>query len=107
MAVANKEIVLITGANIGVGLEITRKLLREHGDRFYCLIGCRTLSKGQTAVQELHREGLVGCEVIHIEVTDDDSIAKAAKTVEERYGRLDVLHVNVRNPNPHFDDKRD
>ena len=91
----NKEIVLITGANVGLGLEIARKLLSDHGGRFYCLIGCRTPSKGQAAVEELHSQGLQGCDVIEIEVTDNDSIAKAAKKVEQEFGRLDVLHVNV------------
>ena len=90
-----KEVVLITGANVGLGLEIARKLLSDHGDRFYCLIGCRTLSKGEAAVKQLNDQGLTSCEVIQIDVTDDDSIAKAAKTVEQKFGKLDVLHVNV------------
>ena len=95
MASDNKEIVLITGANVGVGLEIARKLLREHGDRFYCFIGCRTPSKGEAAVKELRDQGLTACEVIHIEVTDIDSISRAAETVRQKFGRLDVLHANV------------
>ena len=96
MAAKDKEIVLITGANVGLGLEIARQLLRDHGARFYCLIGCRTLSKGEAAVNELHNQGLTGCEVLEIQVTDDESIAQAAKMVEQKFGRLDVLHVNVR-----------
>ena len=92
---ADKEIVLITGANTGLGFQIAQQLLRNHGDRFYVLVGCRTLSKGEAAVEQLHNEGLKGCEVLHIEVTDDGSIAQAAKRVEEKFGKLDVLHVNV------------
>lgn len=95
MPSTTKEIVLITGGNVGLGLEIARKLLIDHGDRFYCLIGCRTLSKGEAAVKELHNNGLTGCEVLEIEVTDDESISEAAETVKQRFGRLDVLHVNV------------
>ena len=98
MAEENKEVVLITGANVGLGLEIAKKLLMEHSDRFHVLIGCRTLSKGEAAVKELHDKGFPGCEVIQIEVTNDESIAKAAKTVEERFRRVDVLHVNVSLP---------
>lgn len=95
MASDGKEVVLITGANVGLGLEVARKLLKDHGDRFYCLVGCRTPSKGEAAVAELHNQGLTGCEVIEIDVTNDESIAKAAKIVEQKFGRLDVLHVNV------------
>ena len=95
MPSSQKEVVLITGANVGLDLEIARKLLHDHSDRFYCLIGCRTPSKGEAAVKELHDQGLTGCEVIEIEVTSDDSIARAVKTVQDKFGRLDVLHVNV------------
>lgn len=95
MAYAGKEVVLITGANSGLGLEIARKLLTDFGDRFYCLIGCRTPSKGESAVKELHGQGLSGCEILEINVTSDDSIAAAAKSVDEKFGKLDVLHVNV------------
>ena len=95
MAAQGKEIVLITGSNTGIGLEIARKLLREHGDRFYVLVGARTPSKGEAAVKELHEQGFTGCEVLSIDVSDDDSITKAAKTVEQKFGKLDVLHSNV------------
>ena len=95
MSFADKEIVLITGANVGLGLEIARKLLRDHEGRFYVLVGCRTLSKGEVAVKELHDQGLGDCEVLQIEVTNDVSIAEAAKTVQDKFGRLDVLHANA------------
>ncbi|KAK3646455.1 hypothetical protein LTR56_008553 [Elasticomyces elasticus] len=95
MASPTQEIVLITGGNTGLGFEIAKQLLRDHSNRFYVLIGCRTLSKGETAVQDLHSQGLTACEVLHIEVTDDESIAQAAKVVGEKFGRVDVLHVNA------------
>lgn len=92
---SSKEIVLITGGNAGIGFELAKKLLQDYPNRFYILIGCRTVSKGEAAVAELHSEGLQDCEVLHIEVTSDESIAAAAKNVEEKFGRVDVLHVNV------------
>ena len=93
----NQEIVLITGSNTGIGLEIARKLLRDYDDRFYVLIGGRTMSKVDATVQELHKHNLKSCEGIQIEVTKDASIDAAAKVVKDKFGRLDVLHVNVRN----------
>ncbi|KAK3069066.1 hypothetical protein LTR53_012884 [Teratosphaeriaceae sp. CCFEE 6253] len=95
MASTNQDIVLITGANTGLGFELAKQLLRDHGDRFYVLVGCRTLTKGGAAVKELHDQGLQECEMLHIEVIEDNSIAEAAKIVQERFGRLDVLHVNA------------
>jgi len=79
----------------GIGLQIAKHLLRDYGDRFYVFLGSRTLSKGEAATKEIHDQGLRNCEALHIDVTDDGSIAKAAKTVEDKKGRVDVLHVNV------------
>jgi len=79
----------------GIGLQIAKHLLRDYGDRFYVFLGSRTLSKGEAATKEIHDQGLRNCEALHIDVTDDGSIAKAAKTVEDKKGRVDVLHVNA------------
>jgi NAD(P)-dependent dehydrogenase (short-subunit alcohol dehydrogenase family) len=95
MALASKEIVFITGANAGLGFQIAKKLLKDHSDRFYCFVGSRTLSKGEAAVKELHDQGLSGCEAIQIDVSNLQSIQQAAKTVDEKVGRVDVLHANV------------
>lgn len=95
MAATDKEIVLITGGNAGLGFEIAKKLLKDHPDRFHILIGARTPSKGESAVKDLHSQGLRDCEPLEIDVTSNDSIAKAAKQVEQKFGRLDVLNANV------------
>jgi NAD(P)-dependent dehydrogenase (short-subunit alcohol dehydrogenase family) len=91
----SKEIVLVTGANVGIGFEIAKKLLNEHSDRFYVLLGSRNIEKGQAALKDLHSKGLNGCEMINVENTNSDLIQQAVKTVEQKFGRLDVLHVNV------------
>ena len=92
---ADKQIVLITGGNTGVGLEVARKLLREHGETFHVIIGSRNLSKGENAIQGLRDEGFEGVEAVQLDVTSEESVAAAAKAIETRHGRLDVLHVNV------------
>ncbi|KAK3725974.1 hypothetical protein LTR37_000122 [Vermiconidia calcicola] len=95
MPATDKEIVLITGANTGIGFQLAKVLLRDHGDRLYLLIGSRNASKGEAAVRELHDQGLIACETLHIEVTSDESLSNAAKTIEQKFGKLDVLHVNA------------
>ena len=55
------------------------------------------MSKVDATVQELHKQNLKSCEGIQIEVTKDASIDAAAKVVKDKFGKLDVLHVNVRN----------
>ncbi|KAF7188426.1 Short-chain dehydrogenase/reductase ATR10 [Pseudocercospora fuligena] len=95
MAANHKEIVLITGGNTGLGFEIAKKLLREHKNRFHILIGARTPSKGEAAVKDLQSQGYSDVEFFPIEVTNNASIAAAAKTVNKKFGRLDILHVNA------------
>ncbi|KAK6076970.1 (+)-neomenthol dehydrogenase 1 [Seiridium cupressi] len=95
MAASNKDIVFITGENTGLGVEIARKLLREHAHRFHVIIGSRTLAKGNAAVDGLKAEGFDGVETVQVDVTSEESLATAAKTVTERHGRVNVLHVNA------------
>lgn len=99
MASPDKEIVLITGGNGGIGREIARQILRDHGQRFHVLIGCRKLADGEAAVEELQGEGHgVAVEAVQLDITDEGSLAAAAKLVGDRFGRLDVLHANVSRP---------
>lgn len=93
--ITTKDVVLITGANTGLGCQIARKLLCEYGPRFYVLLGCRNAEKGRAALQTLRQDGAKDCEVLQIDNTDIGSIQQAVKTVEEKFGRLDVLHANV------------
>ncbi|KAI3400740.1 hypothetical protein diail_1949 [Diaporthe ilicicola] len=90
------EIVLGTGGNGGIGLEVVRQLVRDHGQRFHILIGCRNLSDGENAVQELQSEGHGEVvEAIQIDITDEESLAAAAQLMITRFGKLDVLHANA------------
>lgn len=96
MAYSDKEIVLVTGGNGGIGLEVARQLARDHGQRFHVLIGCRKLPDGEAAVKQLQGEGVGdGVETIQVDITSEESLAAAAQLVGDKFGRLDVLHANV------------
>ncbi|GAB7324842.1 hypothetical protein MBLNU13_g08672t1 [Cladosporium sp. NU13] len=91
---ADKTLVLITGANSGIGLEWASQLMAK--GPYHVLIGARSPEKGQTAVSHLQSKNLPGtCELLHLDQTDDASIAAAANFVETTYGRLDVLINNA------------
>lgn len=76
---------LITGANKGLGFETARRLIAA-GHTVY--IGSRDAERGHRAAERL------GARMVPIDVTDDASVAAAAKTVEAD-GGLDVLINNA------------
>ncbi|MEU9157317.1 SDR family NAD(P)-dependent oxidoreductase [Streptomyces sp. NPDC048417] len=58
------------------------------------LVGARNEELGQKAALAL-REGGVHARLLHIDVTDDASVQRAADRVDAEYGRLDVLVNNA------------
>jgi NAD(P)-dependent dehydrogenase (short-subunit alcohol dehydrogenase family) len=77
--------ILITGANKGIGYEASRQLIAA-GHTVY--LGARDVTRGQKAAEEL------GGRFVQLDVTDDASVAAAAKTIEAD-GGLDVLINNA------------
>jgi NAD(P)-dependent dehydrogenase (short-subunit alcohol dehydrogenase family) len=75
----------ITGANKGLGFETARRLIAA-GHTVY--IGSRDAERGRRAAEQL------GARTVVIDVTDDASVAAAAKTIEAD-GGLDVLINNA------------
>jgi NAD(P)-dependent dehydrogenase (short-subunit alcohol dehydrogenase family) len=76
---------LITGANKGLGFETAGRLIAV-GHTVY--IGSRDAERGRRAAEQL------GARMILLDVTDDESVAAAAKTIEAN-GGLDVLVNNA------------
>ena len=76
---------LITGANKGLGFEAARRLIAA-GHTVY--IGSRDADRGRRAADQL------GARLVLLDVTDDESVAAAAKTIED-HGGLDVLINNA------------
>jgi len=76
---------LITGANKGLGFETARRLVAA-GHTVY--IGSRDVDRGRHAAERL------GTRTVQLDVTDDESVAAAAKTIEAD-GGLDVLVNNA------------
>ncbi|KAK4939771.1 hypothetical protein LTR10_020055 [Elasticomyces elasticus] len=90
-----RTVVLITGANQGLGFECVRKLCAEQPG-YHILMGARDLAKGEAAVKTVTDfAGDASVEVVEIDVTSDPSIEKAAKFVENKFGKLDVLFNNA------------
>ncbi len=88
--IANNEnkVALVSGANTGVGFQIA-KALSENGYAVY--VGSRDLEKGKVAVVEMGGKA----KAIQLDITDNESIRAAVKTIEDEYGYLSLLVNNA------------
>jgi NAD(P)-dependent dehydrogenase (short-subunit alcohol dehydrogenase family) len=87
-----KKIALVTGGNKGIGLEISRNLSKTG---CIVLLGARDAERGQQAVRQLEDSGLEHVHFIEIDVTKQETVTAAARTIEAQYGRLDILMNNA------------
>jgi NAD(P)-dependent dehydrogenase (short-subunit alcohol dehydrogenase family) len=88
---SEKTIALVTGANKGIGYEIAAGL----GALGWSVgVGARDEQRRDEAVAKLRAAG-VDAFGVALDVTDDESVAAAARLIEERAGRLDVLVNNA------------
>ncbi|TGM56477.1 SDR family NAD(P)-dependent oxidoreductase [Leptospira biflexa] len=84
----NMRIVLVTGANQGIGFQVAKELAMR-GKKV--LLGSRDKKRGEKAAKEIGN----GCVAIHLDVTDRKSIQDASEFIRREYGRLDVLVNNA------------
>ncbi|PYH97970.1 NAD(P)-binding protein [Aspergillus ellipticus CBS 707.79] len=89
------KLVLITGANQGIGFETAKELLLS--DIYHVIVGSRDPVKGEEAAKTLQATpGIKGSvSSIQIDVTDDKSVDSAAAQIGSQYGRLDILVNNA------------
>ena len=90
---ADTTVVLITGANQGIGYYTAKQLAFEQSNYHIVIAGRNSDTIGKAA-SELQIQGL-SVEPIVLDLNSDESIAQAAKEVGEKYGRLDVLISNA------------
>src|SRR5690348_687190 len=88
---SEQTLALVTGANQGIGYEVAAGL----GAFGWSVgVGDRDPERQQVAVAKLRADG-VDAFPVPIDVTDDASVAGAARQIEKHAGRLDVLVNNA------------
>jgi NAD(P)-dependent dehydrogenase (short-subunit alcohol dehydrogenase family) len=97
ITMASNPIILITGANTGLGFETVRSLC--HSPKAYTiLLGGRNIEKANAAVKEVQTE-FPRCPsvitAVQVDIEDDNSISRAFEHVATQYGRLDILINNA------------
>ncbi|KAJ7659295.1 NAD(P)-binding protein [Mycena polygramma] len=85
-------VMLVTGANSGLGLE-TAKVLLRHNAKVY--IACRSLAKGEVAIATLKNETGKEALLLPIDLSSLDSIKQAAAEFRRQESELHVLFNNA------------
>ncbi len=83
--------ILITGANRGVGLELTLQLVAR-GDRVFA--GCRSPEKAK-GLEEIAARYPGQLTILPLDVTEEGSIVKSAEIVSAEVEALDILFNNA------------
>ncbi len=95
----NERVVLVTGANRGIGLEVCRQMGKLG---YQVILTSRDGEKGLCASKALALQGLA-VDFCSLDVSSEDSIQAANDFVHRQYGRLDVL---INNAGIHLDRDR-
>jgi NAD(P)-dependent dehydrogenase (short-subunit alcohol dehydrogenase family) len=104
MNIKTQKIALVTGANKGIGFEVSRQLARKG---FHVFLGARNTDAGRAAAKKLQSEGEAEARraieekndgtvtFLQIDVSDPQSIRRAAEEFSKQSDRLDVLVNNA------------
>ncbi|CAI7597918.1 unnamed protein product [Penicillium palitans] len=94
MAATTKPLILITGANQGLGFATAQQLAST--GQYNLLIGARSQEKAEGAIKKLQESSVdISLTPIIIDLDQDESITAAAKFVQDLFGSLDILINNA------------
>jgi len=86
------KLVVITGANCGIGLETAKELARRGAT---LILGCRSRERGETAVREIVASSSnTRVEMVELDLLDLSSVRRFAKEVA---GRPQPIHLLINN----------
>ncbi|UJR34719.1 hypothetical protein I4U23_027496 [Adineta vaga] len=91
-----KRVILVTGANKGIGFEIVKKLLEQSSSKTtdIILLGSRDIKRGQDAIQQLGSPTNV--HLLQLDTSSKESIIAATNEIKQKYnGHLDILINNA------------
>ena len=87
------KIVIVTGANSGIGFEVTKALTRKGAQ---VIMACRNINNAETAKKKiLYEFPDIKIEIIHLDLSDLSSIRQFSNEFLEKYSRLDILCNNA------------
>ncbi|MDP3478606.1 MAG: SDR family NAD(P)-dependent oxidoreductase [Desulfoprunum sp.] len=88
------KVVLVSGANQGLGFALVEALCRNLGPEASVYLTARNAARGEEAVRQLRERGL--SPIFHLlDVTGDASVAALAETIRARHGGVDIVISNA------------
>src|SRR5947209_14403561 len=90
MTIREKRIAFVTGANKGIGFEVSRDLARKG---FHVFLGARDEKAGHAAEEKLRKDGEVT--FLKIDIANRESIERAAEEFSRQANHLDSLVNNA------------
>jgi NAD(P)-dependent dehydrogenase (short-subunit alcohol dehydrogenase family) len=93
---SDNRVILVTGANRGIGYEAV-KYLSQQLPTDKILLSSRSVQNGETAIEKMKKEqsghDFSNVEVIELDITKQASLSSAVDVIREKYGKLtDLLH---------------
>lgn len=94
---SDTKVLVITGANTGLGLETVKTLLKSTHYKYHIYLAGRDLSKATAAVESIATQSSTHgtVEPLQLDVESDSSIAAAVKTVASKFDHIDCLINNA------------
>lgn len=87
------KVILVTGANSGIGFEATKEFGRKGA---HVVMACRNMSKAEAALGELQRElPQATFEIMQLDLASQKSVHAFAEAFNAKFERLDVLVNNA------------
>jgi NAD(P)-dependent dehydrogenase (short-subunit alcohol dehydrogenase family) len=88
---SNNKVILVTGANKGIGFEIVRQLAARS---YTAILTSRDEAKGMNAVVQLKKQNF-SVDYVQMDISNEESIREAFNKVKTSFGKLDVLINNA------------
>lgn len=86
-----KKVILVTGANKGIGFEMVRQLSKQSHT---VILSARHEGRAKDAMNKLNQEKL-NAHFVLLDLEDEQSIRKTVVYVKEQFGRINVLINNA------------
>jgi NADP-dependent 3-hydroxy acid dehydrogenase YdfG len=94
---SSNPVILITGANTGLGFETVRSLCQSP-KAYTILLGGRSMEKANAAAEQAQKEfpkSASTIKAVQVDIEDDGSISQVFEHIASEYDRVDILVNNA------------